>query len=204
MSNRIENVETKNAPSWVLDIMSHYFLNNYRLTVGTMIRKLPFMLIELATHNSKPWYLTCKYDTKSGGRFISRITCPDDTVPIVEKGRTIGSSAISLTAINLVSEGALYDNTLAVLNQAFESDKWVTMPVSEAKVRLVVDNRAYVYHKILHAADELGNKTYCFAVYPEKVNIFKSIYFKLKDFIDKKAKSRIVISAFNVLDAKYV
>lgn len=121
MSNRIENVETKNAPSWVLDIMSQYFVNKNRLTVGTMVRKLPYMLIELAAYNDKPWYLTCKYDTKSGGRFITRITCPEDAVRIVDNGRTIGGSTIALTAINLVSAGALYDNTVAVLEQTFQS-----------------------------------------------------------------------------------
>ena len=204
MSNRIENVETKNAPSWVLDIMSQYFANKNRLTVGTMVRKLPYMLIELAAYNNKPWYLTCKYDTKSGGRFITRITCPEDAVRIVDNGRTIGGSTIALTAINLVSAGALYDNTVAVLEQTFQSDKWVTMPVSEAKVRLIVDNHAYIYQKVLHAADELGNKTYCFAVYPEKLNLFKRLYFKVKDFIAKNAKTRIVVSAFKVLDAKYI
>ena len=80
MSNRIENVETKNAPSWVLDIMSQYFVNKNRLTVGTMVRKLPYMLIELAAYNGKPWYLTCKYDTKSelcsGKAYITSVFAP--------------------------------------------------------------------------------------------------------------------------------
>lgn len=185
-TKKLRNCDYTTAKSkWAALVLQKYFAGEV-VTVGSLIRKLPYLLIDFARHNQKPWYMYITYD-KVHARFVTKLTCPESHDKIV--------------FLHCLKDGVKYENTLEVLNKAFLSDKWVPMPVNFSKVLLTCnDGHEYIYEKAKQTpADSVGE--FSWVCYPAKQNLFSKITGSLSNLF-KSAPEQTIVESAEVLERK--
>lgn len=113
-----------------IEVMHKYFENG-TASIGSLCRKLPFLLLDLVGNGIDDYSLIITYDAKNKN-FLTKIS-----TDVEEKFRIE----------NTVSKGVNEANSLKILRKMFEKDKFVKTPCSYAKVQLTYNHGVYIYEK---------------------------------------------------------
>ena len=124
-----KNVTFKDVPTEVRSVFTLYF-NKDIISIGSLIRKLPYLLISLCEISSKEWIVSVEYNPKSNS-FES----------------SIGSNESSITIINPEQNSKSLHTGFNILNNVFKKDKWIPQEVTYGKVRFKTDAGPFTYEK---------------------------------------------------------
>lgn len=121
----------------VIEIIGEYFPKS-TVSIGSIARKLPFLLMSLVKATGLKWTARFEY-VKSHARF--------ETVLSSEKGDRV-------VVYNDATKGADITNSFKVMNAMFRSDKWVKCEVTYSKVVLHTADYEFSYEKSKYNGDE--------------------------------------------------
>ena len=117
------------------------------ISIGSFVRKIPSIMVNLCNIVNDLWVIVFKFDTKTKRfRFII-------------KG---ASTCITYEIICAIEDGVNYDGAMEVLNQSFTRDKMAKHPVSYLKAEIESDTTSYVFEKkLLNANNDIAVWTMC-------------------------------------------
>jgi|SRR5574344_15345 hypothetical protein len=171
----INNLVYTRVPDNVIKVFEKY-VSKETLSVGVMVRKLPYILMDLCNTVGNDWTAVFEYD-KASSKFVTRFCCTN--------------SKIKLTVFNSLKEGVDYNNTLSILEGVFKSDKWISMYVRKSRVELITNgDNEYVYEKAIQEDYQTKNRMWAFHVTRKKKSFFSRLFTK---------KDNITIKGFRVV-----
>lgn len=140
-----------NADEKYVTVFSKYFEKEC-ITLGSLCRKLPFLLMELADINGAQWFLKVQLD-EARSRFLTKIACDEFDFCTIENSSETHGTKIA--------------NSLHVLNELFDNDKKVIRtPCSYGIAEFVYQKNKYRYEKIRY------NDNYMFVFQVKPLNGF--------------------------------
>ena len=133
-----ENLKVNSGVSGgVIEVIGEYFPKS-TVSIGSIARKLPFLLMSLVKTTGLKWTARFEY-VKSHSRF--------ETVLSSEKGDRV-------VVYNDATKGADIANSFKVMNSMFRSDKWVKCEVTYSNVVLNTADHTFTYEKSKYTGDE--------------------------------------------------
>lgn len=151
-----ENLQISSEVSdGVIEVIGEYFPKN-TVSVGSITRKLPYLLMSLVRCTGTEWTARFEY-IKTRSRF--------ETVLTSENGEKI------VICNDTASDSSAY-KTFQVMNAMFRSDKWIKTDVTLGKVKLYTQSYIFVYTKTKYSGED--KPIYVFTVSGKK-RVFGSI-----------------------------
>lgn len=144
-----------------IEVMKKYF-DNGTASIGSLCRKLPFLLLDLVGNSIDDYSLIVTYDAQNKN-FLTKIS-----TDLEEKFRIDNS---------VTKQGVNEANSLKILRKMFEKDKFVKTPCSYAQVQIEYNHGVYIYEKskVVISADltkfifKISNKT---SLFKRMLNVF--------------------------------
>lgn len=163
MDSVISNLEIISADIRAVNIVEGYFPSG-NISVGSLLRKLPFLLMDLAEYTGKTWQLTMSVS----GDFS------EDTVDIhLFEGKQENKTQ-AMRIIHTIQSYSGRKHALNVLKCAFSSDKWIGTPVKRATFELVKQHMTFEYSKVCSSLYH-GQTTGKFVMCPKIPNLMSRI-----------------------------
>lgn len=178
---QFKNCERFPNQEWLKAIFCKLFTSDV-VTVGTLVRKVHFLLMSLAEYSHETWYISISHEPQKN-RFVTKISCPPLDIKIVFLHKTC--------------DGVKTENTLELLNECFVKDKWVRIAVRYAKFLLSTSIGDFVIEKSFPAAICPG--TYSWVCSTQKPSILKRLWEKVCRKFKNQADTEISIFEIKVL-----
>ena len=151
MDSSIQNLEIVIAEECVVKAIEKYFPSG-TISIGSLLRKLPFMLMDLVELTKTPWSLDFHIADD-----------PEILVMLKEDSDKPGSQRLGISYVTRASAGRKH--AVQVLTKVFMEDKWIKMPVERSTVILDKEHASFEYSKKLKVA---SNQSYHVAVFTMK------------------------------------
>lgn len=136
--NKPKNYIFKTDNTEMIKVFEKYF-DKECISLGSMCRKLPFILMELSNINSEEWFLRVKFD-KFRERFLTTVASQSTVLVEIEN--------------SVEMHGTKIGNSLHVLNEMFDNDKRIIKtPCSHGIAEFLYSKCKYRYEKIRYSDD---------------------------------------------------
>ena len=180
-TREIKNCERAPEQEWIRNCIFTY-ISGEIATVGTLVRKGPFLLMALAKYSNDIWNMTISFEPEKG-RFRTKISCP-----------SISNSTVVF--LHKLCDGVKYENTMELLKDNFIKGKWTQLPTKYAKLLCFTSIGNFIYEKSFPSKDSPG--IYCWSCRPQKQSKLKKLMTSL--FQKKPNFSEITIKDVKIIE----
>lgn len=122
-------------------VFSNYFADRSIISIGSFVRKVNSILMDLCDVTGGLWAVMLKYETK-GEKFKFII-------------RNIDYS-ISYDITCALAAGVNYASSMAIVNQSFNRDKIAKHPVSYLRAKIITNHYDYIFEKKLLTDEDIA------------------------------------------------
>lgn len=158
---KFKNVTFKDVSEDVLNTFTVYFGKDV-VSIGALVRKLPYLLMSLCNSSPKEWIVSVEYNPKNNS-FESSIRSDRSIITVVNPDQNSKSMRTSFN----------------ILNKVFKEDKWILQEVTYGKVRFKTKSDIFIYEKTKWVS---GDKPrYQFKIKRESTGVLNSIMRMFRD-----------------------
>ena len=164
MDSKIWNLEIVHADPKIVKIIDGYFPTG-NISIGTLFRKLPFILMDLVEATSSGWKLVVPLtEDPEGGLYLQLYETTED--------HDFQSVKIKYPYM---------PNIVGIMNNVFAKDRWIKFRTKSSVIDLNRQGSSFRYERKLHVLDRSEGCIYSvpfsvFVMTPVRVNFFQKIW----------------------------
>lgn len=154
----VVSIEDPNISSKINQTFSNYFADKNIISIGSFIRKVNNILMDLCDILDGLWVVMLKYETKG------------------EKFRFVIRNAehnVNYDITCALSAGVNYASSMVIVNQSFNRDKMAKHPVSYLRAKITTNRNNYVLEKKLLLGEDIAVWTMHTVRKPWYVRLFR-------------------------------